>query len=105
MYIYYIDCIYFCVNRAVDDFVDTNVDDGLDDILSQALEMLENKTSEMTENYVSFYDSSRKDCIALYKEKRQDHRLEVGEERSLIDLALESTPENTKKSHVGISTL
>ena len=36
------------------------------------------------------------DCTALYKEKR-DHRFEVGEERSLIDLALESTPENTKK--------
>ena len=60
MYIYYIDCIYFCVHRAVDDFVDTNVDDGLDDILSQALDMLENETSEIKENHGSFYDSSRK---------------------------------------------
>jgi len=34
----------------------------------------------------------------MYKEKRQDHRFELGEERSLIDLALESTPENTKKA-------
>ena len=121
--IYYIDSIYFCVDRAVDDFVDTNVDDGLDDILSQALDMLENKSSKMTENYNPFCDSSRKgqhehllmtelallrycsnnhlnyclDCIALCEEKRQDHRFEVGEERSLIDLALESTAENTKK--------
>ena len=60
MYVYYIDCIYFCADRAVDDFVDTNVDDGVDDILSQALDMLENKTSEMTENYGSFFYSSRK---------------------------------------------
>ena len=53
------DSINFCADKAVC-FVDMNLDDGLDNILSQALDMLRNKSSKMTENYGSFYDSSRK---------------------------------------------
>ena len=35
--------------------------------------------------------------IAMYQDKRRDRRFEIGEEKTLVDLALQSTPESTKQ--------